>query len=103
MNGYKIHADAYRKVLADENPTGEAKAEMERRITALDIMANTDRPTQFEIFNTGGFNDVCKGYLLMALRNIGVDPDTQKAALAELRALFDTVTAGAAEQFYTER
>lgn len=103
MNGYQIHADAYKKILDTENPTGEAREEMERRIKALEIMANTDRKTQFELFNCGGFNDVCKGYLLMCLDNIGADPGTREKALAEFRALFDTVTAEKAEQYLTQR
>ena len=75
---------------------------MERRITALEIMANTDTQTQFELFNTGGFNSICKGYLIMCLDNIGVDPDTRTQAAAEIGALFDTVGAEKAEQYYKE-
>jgi len=57
-----MSADAYKTYLERDNPTGEARASTERKITALEIMANTDRPTQYEIFNSSGFNDIVKGY-----------------------------------------
>jgi len=97
-----MSADAYKTYLERDNPTGEARASTERKITALEIMANTDRPTQYEIFNSSGFNDIVKGYILMALDNLETDTETRKDILREIRYLFDTVTAEQAEQYYTE-
>lgn len=38
MNGYQMSADAYRDYLAKKNPPGEIRADIERKITALDFM-----------------------------------------------------------------
>jgi hypothetical protein len=101
MNGYRSMADSYRKVLeTDKNVDREY---MERKITALEIMANTDRPTQYEIFNSSAFNDVIKGYIVMALDNLKTDGETHNAILREVRYLLDTVTAEQAERYYMER
>ena len=102
MNGYKATADAYKKYIARESPIGEARASAERKIAALEFMASSDRQTQLELFNSSGFNGVCKGYFLMALDNTGADDETKKAAMRELAHLFDTVTAEQAEQYYTD-
>ena len=102
MNGYQMSADTYKHFIERDHPTGEVLEDMERKIKALEIMANTDRPTQYEIFNSSGFNDITKGYILMALDNLETDSDTRKAILREIRYLFDTVTAEQAEQYYLE-
>ena len=102
MNGYQMSADSYKHFLEKDNPTGEARESMERKIKALEIMANTDRPTQYEIFNSSGFNDIVKGYILMALDHLETDSETSKDILREIRYLFDTVTAEQAEQYYIE-
>lgn len=102
MNGYQLQADAYKRYIERENPTGEARASAERKIAALEFMASSDRQTQFELFNSSGFNDVCKGYYLMALDKTGADDETKKETMRELKHLFDTVTAEQAEQYYTE-
>ena len=100
MNGYAMMADSYRKLLAtDSNADREF---MERRITALEIMANTDRPTQYELFNSSGFNDIVRGYILMALDNAEAGNETRKAVLQEFNALLESVTAEQAENYFLE-
>lgn len=102
MNGYKMHADAYRTFLERDNPQGEARADIERKIKALDIMAETDTATKYALFNSSAFNDIAKGYFLKALHNIGADEETRKAAMNEIRLLFDEMTADQAEAYYME-
>ena len=101
MNGYAMMADSYRKLLAtDSNADREF---MERRITALEIMANTDRSTQYELFNSSAFNDIVRGYILMALDNAEAGRETSNAVLQEFNALLESVTAEQAENFYKDQ
>jgi len=100
MNGYQMSADAYKDYIARENPAGETLKSAERKIKALEIMAQTDRQTQYELFNSGGFNSICKGYMLKSLENIGVDAETRQRATAEMGALFDETTAEQAERYF---
>lgn len=100
MDGYQMSADSYKRLLeADKSIDREST---ERKIKALEIMANTDRQTQCEVFNTGGFNDIAKGYFLMALDNLQTDHETRNNIMREIRFLFDTVTAEQAAQYYTD-
>lgn len=98
MNGYKIAADSYRAIIDRENPAGEVLEEMNRKIKALDIMADTDRLTQYELFNSGAFNDIVKGYVLKALKENNNASCTE--LLQTIQSLFDEMTAEQAEQFY---
>ena len=117
MNGYKMHADAYRQFMEQhaDDPTID-KESMQRKIKALEIMANTDRATQYEIFNSSGFNDIAKGYMLMAIDYVlsdadieeieSIDDDDRNELKRHLRNqlsyLFDTATAAQAKQYYME-
>lgn len=117
MNGYQINADAYKKYLAEHpDEPAEVKADMQRKISALEIMANTDDATKCEIFNTSAFNDIAKGYFLMAINYVlfeadieeieSIDDDDRNELKRHLRNqlsyLFDTATAAQAKQYYIE-
>lgn len=48
---------------------------------------------RFDEFDSGNYNDICKAYMIKAMRNAGVDEDKIDVALDELKWLFDTVSA----------
>lgn len=102
MNGYQLHVDSYKKLLENTETAREVQEDIKKKIKALEIMANTDRQTQLELFNSGGFNDVCKGYLLLAMNSAGSDHDTARRTMNELTNLFDTMSAEQAENYYKE-
>lgn len=117
MNGYQINADAYKKYLAEHpDEPAEVKADMQRKISALEIMANTDRATQYELFNSSGFNDIAKGYFLMAIDYVLNDADIEEITEIsddtrhelrrhlrnQLAYIFDTTGAEQAENYYME-
>lgn len=102
MNGYQLSALAYRQYIERENPPAEERAGIERKIKALEFMGSIDRATQYEIFNSGGFNDIVKGYVLMALDNLEVDKETRADIMREIRYLFDSTSAEQAEKYYME-
>ena len=103
MNGYQMTANAYKRDMARRGLTGEARADVERTIAALEFMANSEQKTHFALFDTTAFNDVCRGYILMALDNYGAEEDTRNGVMQELKWLFDSVTAEQAERYYTRR
>lgn len=102
MNGYQMTANIYKDFLEREKPTGETLENIKRTIAALEIMASTDRATQYELFNSSGFNDIVKGYVAMALDHSGIDNEKRAEILQEVHYLFDTVTAEQAERYYME-
>lgn len=98
MNGYKNTADAYRRLLeTDKNIDREYT---QRKIKALDFLSECNQQEIQEVFNSSAFNNIVKGYLLMACKNAGIDDETRKELFNELRYLFDEKTADEAENYY---
>lgn len=100
MNGYEMSANVYREYLTENNPTGRARADIEHKIKALDIMASTDRETQHEMFNSTAFNSIAKGYFLMALDRAKTGQKKKADIMREVGYLLDTVTADQAESYF---
>lgn len=98
MNGYQMHADSYKKLLENTETAQEVQEDIKKKIKAFEIMANTDRQTQCELFNSGAFNDVCKGYLLSALDRCGIDHDTAQKIMSTVN--FEEFDAAEAEAYY---
>lgn len=101
MNGYQIHSQTYKDYLEKhpEEPE-EVKAGMQRKIKALDFLADCTEEERLELFNSTAFNDVVKGYVKRACDNLELEEDTRRELLNELRYLFDTMTADQAEDYY---
>lgn len=54
---------------------------------------------KYEIFDSGMFNGICKGYLLMALDDADVDPATRAKAVSALREAFEFTGSEEAEKY----
>ena len=101
MNGYKIMSDGYKAFLqAHPEEPEEAKAGIQRKIKALDFLADCSKEEKLELFNSGAFNDVIKGYFKMSIDNSDLKDESKKELQTELLHLLDTVTAGQAEEYY---
>ena len=100
MNGYKLIADSYRDFLQTEKDID--KAEVEQKIKALDFLASCSKEEMYELFNSSAFNDVVKGYVLLALDNLKTDTEQRNAIVNEVSYLFDIKSAAEAEQYYHE-
>lgn len=59
-------------------------------------------PELNEIMDTGAFNEIVKGYLVVALRSTGTQRGEIVAALDALEASFDTTDAEQARRAYRE-
>ena len=101
MNGYKMQSIAYKKYLEDnpDTPAG-IKAGMENKIKLYDFLGECTKSERLELFNSSAFNDVVKGYLLMAADNLNIDEATKSDLLKELNSLFDNISAEQAENYY---
>jgi len=101
INGYRTLAQVHRKHLGRLSANTQDAMQTEKKILALDIMADLDPGTQKELFNSGAFNDVVRGYVKMAMDNIDMSQSTQQAVIDDLNILFDEMTAAEAEEYYT--
>lgn len=52
-----------------------------------------------EMFNSGMFNEIVKGYMAKTLNRSGMDHDKIMECLVELKRTFDEITAGEAREF----
>ena len=98
MNGYQMTADSYRTLLEREKDID--RASIERKIKALDFLATATEEERLELFNSGAFNDVVKGYMEMAVDNMELEDEVRQGLLNELHYLFDTVGAKQAKDYY---
>lgn len=103
MNSYKTQSNSYKEYLEKypDTPT-EIKEDMLRKIKTLDFLSDSTKEERAELFNSGAFNDVARGYFLMAIDNTEVTEETKSKLLKELRYLFDTVTAEQATDYYSK-
>ena len=100
MNGYKMLADSYRQVLEGDGSQGIDKAAVEKKIKVLDFLATCDAEEIQELFNSSAFNDIVRGYFLMAMQNMDLEEEKISQIIQNLKNLFDMVTAGEAEKYY---
>lgn len=102
MNGYQLLANTYRRQL-DAQQTAAERAAIQDKITAFSFLADATEGQRLALFDSGAFNDVCKGFLLMTLNIIGESAEGQERALNVLTGLLDEQTAEAAARLYHDR
>lgn len=94
MNGYELHANAYRKILReDDSLSEEVKASIEREIKILDIMANLSEQERMMLFDTGAYNDIVKEYCRKAMEMHNMSYEDIQAVLGNIKYLFDSIKA----------
>ena len=98
MNGYKMSADSYR-ILKQRDP----KIDVESNIKTLDFLATCTEEDIHNLFNSTAFNNICMGYVKMALNDFKeLDDDMKDRITNHVRYKFDTVTAKQAEKYNNE-
>lgn len=95
MNGYELHANAYRETLKQQGDSlpQEVKSSVEREIKILDIMAKLDEKERRMIFDTGAYNDIVKEYCKRAMEMHNMNDENIKDVLGNISYLFDTIRA----------
>lgn len=103
MNGYKLLADSYRAYLDENEASPIISKDMQSRIKALDFLGECTQRDINNLFNTGAFNDIVKGYVTKAAEK---NATTRKAAAQILEALgilFEEMGAQEALEHYQNR
>lgn len=94
MNGYELLAQSYEAILQREpDMETESKEDLKRKIANFRFVAEKTEEDINDLFATGAFNDICKGYVKKAMGNCGLEEETCAAVMEELRHLLDTMTA----------
>lgn len=97
MDGYELTASGYEQYLA-KNPDIDAvlKKDIQTKIEALRMIAGMQEEYRNALFDTGAFNDICKGYFKKAMENCGIERKMMNAVLDEFKWLLDTMSAAEA-------
>ena len=98
MNGYKMTADAYRQAKKQD-----PRLDLDSNIKVLDFLATCTKEDIYNLFNSTAFNNICLGYVEMALNDFKeLDDDTKDRITNHVRYKFDTITANQAEKYNSE-
>lgn len=93
MNGYKLLSDAYKTYLLENEVTDEKKNHIEKKIKALDIVAQLDGEDVLALYGTGVFNNITLGYAEKAMRLQHLSRGRIDDVLDAIRLLHDTMGA----------
>lgn len=101
MNGYKMTADAYRQA-KKKDPRLDVDS-INSNIKTLDFLSTCTAEDIHNLFNSTAFNNICMGYVKMALNDFKeLDEDMKDRIINHVRYKFDTVTAEQAEKHNSE-
>lgn len=100
MDGYELEAQSYEKYL-EQHPEQSAlvREDIERKIKTLRLFVGTTNEDKDEMFNSGAFNEICKGYFRMSLENCKLSKETIDSVMNEFKWLLDTKSAGEARKY----
>ncbi len=90
MNGFKMMADSYRKLVNDGTITEE---QAKRDIEIYDFLATCDNDDFCRMVDSSAFNDIIRAFLHKAVKDANVTKKTEEKLLGQLRYLFDEMTA----------
>lgn len=98
MNGYKMMADSYRKLLETKNMDESAKKNIEQEISVFDKLATFEKGDKYIAFDSGMFNDIFKGYVEILTEDI--DEKTKILLRNRSRGILDEYNSKEAEEKY---
>lgn len=100
MNGYKMTADSYRTLRGNSKLD---QKDVESNIKTLDFLATCTKEDIYNLFNSTAFNNICMGYVKIALNDFKeLDDDMKDRITNHVRYKFDTLTAKEAEKYNNE-
>lgn len=98
MSGYKLMAESYRKQL-DSDLDEESIVKINQKIKGYEFLATCCNAEVYDLFDSGAFNSICKGYFRKAMINSGIDPDKIRDVLYEFSDLLEFMSAEQADKF----
>ena len=99
MNGYTMQAKGCRKKL-QELPAGPTREELESKAHIYELLAGLSEKEKEILFDSGAYNDICQGFLLLALDQAGASTEAKESAQEALKVIFDSTGAAEARARY---
>ena len=90
MNGFKMYADGYKKlVMSGKMSQSEAAPE----IRVFEFLGDCTQDDFYRLVDSTAFNDIMKNYFRAALKNAELDDTTISRVMNEFRFLLEVKTA----------
>lgn len=90
INGYKLTADSYRKLVE----TGKIEKDVaEKEIRIYEFLATCDTDDFCRLVDSGAFNDIIRAFIELAVKNANIGKEAEQKALAQTRWVFDIKSA----------
>ena len=90
MNGFKMMAESYRKLVEQGKFTEE---QAKRNIEIYEFLATCDTDDFCTMIDSSAFNDIIRGFVKLAVKKADLDQKSQEKVIDQLRWLFDEKTA----------
>lgn len=85
MNGFKLMADSYKKLM-NEGKIDKEVAEKEIRV--YEFLATCDIDDFCRMVDSAAFNDIIRAFLKMAVDNANIDEKSREKVVGQLRWIF---------------
>ncbi len=90
MNGFKMMADSYRKLVSDGTITEE---QAKRDIEIYDFLATCNQDDFCRMVDSSAFNDIIRAFLRLAVKNAELSKKSEDKMLNQLSWIFDEMSA----------
>lgn len=90
MNGFKMMADSYRKLVSDGTITEE---QAKRDIEIYDFLATCNQDDFCMMVDSSAFNDIIRAFLRLAVKNAELSKKSEDKVLNQLSWIFDEMSA----------
>lgn len=84
MNGYKMMADSWRKLLDNGKISDEKIPETERVIEIYDFLATCNTDDLCRMINSSAFNDIIVAYMKTAVKNANIDDHARENVMDQI-------------------
>lgn len=90
MNGYKLMAESYRKLMQEGKiESGEAQKE----IRIYEFLATCDNDDICRMVDSSAFNDIIRAFIEIAVKESDIDENSKNKVLRQSQWIFDEISA----------
>ena len=93
MNGFKLMADGYKRILLELENDGDLEdiEEIKAKIKVNEFLSTCSEKERLEIYNSGAFNEITKIYVRKAMSNLEYQDKQILQVINEIKWLHDTI------------
>lgn len=90
MNGYSLTAQTYRDL---EKKGVYTKEKADKFVRIYEFLATCDKEDICNLFDSSAFNDITRGYIMLAVENSNIDEKAKEEIINNSKYVFDDTAA----------